>query len=124
MENTSLARGKNFAARMLVAQTGVTLLAAAVFAVWQGWSSAGAALVGGLIPTFALALSALRTLSGGIKDAGQVLTGLMVGLVMKWTLIALGLYLALATFQLPAPAVLGGFVAAFSAQFFVGIFKA
>lgn len=123
MENTSIARGKKIAARMLVAQTVATLLAAVVFGIASGPGHAGAAFVGGLIPTVALALMALRVLAGGVKGADSVLGSLVVGMMMKWVLIGLGFYLALAVFKLPVLPLFAGFVAAFSAQFVAGILK-
>lgn len=124
MENTSLARGKKIAARMLVAQTVATLLAAVGFWLWLGGGAGKAALVGGLIPTVALAFMVLRVLSGGVQGAGSVLGGLVLGLAMKWLLIVLGFYLALAVWKLAVLPLFAGFVAAFSAQFVAGILKA
>ena len=123
MENISIARGKKLAARMLVAQTVATLFAAVGFWIGAGAGFAGAALVGGLIPTVALAMMASRTLAGGVKGPESVLGSLIVGMLMKWVLITLGFYLALAVFKLPVLPLFAGFVAAFSAQFVAGILK-
>lgn len=123
MENASIARGRKIAARMFVAQTVATLLAALGFWLFAGKGSAGAAFVGGLIPTVALGFMAMRVLSGGVRGPGPVLGSLVVGLLMKWVLIAVGFYLALAVLKLPALPLFAGFVAAFSAQFVAGILK-
>lgn len=124
MENTSLARGKKIAARMLVAQTVATLLAAVGFWLWLGGAAGKAAFVGGLIPTVAQGFMGLRSLSGGVQSAGAVLGSLVVGLLMKWVVVGLGLYLAFAVLNLSAWPLFVGFVAAFSAQFVGGILKA
>lgn len=123
MENTSIARGKKVAARMFVVQTVVTLFAAVAFWVFADRGSAGAALVGGLIPTLALGFMSLRVLSGGVQGAGSVLGSLIIGLAMKWVVIVLGLYLALAVMGLPTVPLFAGFAAAFCAQFVAGILK-
>lgn len=109
---------------MLVAQTVATLLAAVGFWLWLGGGAGKAALVGGLIPTVALAFMVLRVLSGGVQGAGSVLGGLVLGLAMKWLLIVLGFYLAIAVWKLAVLPLFAGFVAAFSAQFLAGILKA
>ena len=123
MENASIARGRKIAARMFVAQAVATLLAALGFWLFAGARPAGAAFVGGLIPTVALGFMALRVLKGGVQGPGPVLGSLVVGLMMKWVLIAVGFYLALAVLKLPTLPLFAGFVAAFSAQFVAGILK-
>ena len=114
MQN-SIAAGRRLAVRVVCAQLGAALLAAAGFA-FAGWRSGLAALCGGAVVAVATAVLALRMFGAGPASAGMVLGRLIVGNLLKWGVIALGLYLAMVTAGLPALPVICGVVAALVPQ--------
>lgn len=99
----------------MAAQAGVTLLLALVFLVQDG-RSAMAAGFGGLAVTLGTALMAWRAFAGGVDGPGQALFRLFGGLALKWLVIVLALYLALARFTLPPLPLLAGLGAALVAS--------
>ena len=114
MQN-SIAAGRRLAVRVVLAQLGVTSLIAAGFLL-AGWRHGLAALCGGGVVALGTALLALRLFGPGPAGAGTVLARLVVGSVLKWGVIALGLYLALVKAALPGFPVLAGVIAALLPQ--------
>jgi F0F1-type ATP synthase assembly protein I len=114
MQN-SIAAGRRLAIRVVLVQLGVTAVMAAAFLL-QGWSSGLAALCGGTIVAVGTAVLAVRLFAQGPAPAGAVLGRLVVGSVLKWGVIALGLYLAMVKARLPGLPVMLGVVAAMVAQ--------
>ena len=114
MQN-SIAAGRRLAIRVVLAQLGVTALAAAGFA-FAGWRHGLAALSGGAVVALGTAVLALRLFGGGPAPAGIVLGRLIIGSLLKWGIIVLGLYAALVKAQLPALPVLVGVIAALVPQ--------
>ncbi len=101
--------------RVVLAQLGVTMLVAAGFA-FAGWRHGLAALSGGAVVALGTAVLALRLFGAGPASAGIVLGRLMIGSLLKWGIIVLGLYAALVKAQLPALPVLAGVIAALIPQ--------
>lgn len=100
------------AARMVVWQAVVVLVAAALFLV-QGPHEMLATLLGGCLVMLGTVLMALRVFAGGVRiGAGMALADLIVGMGMKWVVIIGGLYVLLAKWHLPLLPVLAGMAAA------------
>ena len=114
MQN-SIAAGRRLAARVVCAQLVAALLAAAGFAT-AGWRSGLAALCGGTVVAAATAVLALRLFATGPVSAGLVFGRLIVGNLLKWGVIALGLYLTMVKAELPPLPTIGGLVAALVPQ--------
>lgn len=114
MQN-SIAAGRRLAVRVVCAQLGAALLVAAGF-VFANWRSGVAALCGGGVVAAATAVLALRMFAAGPASAGMVLGRLIVGNLLKWGVIALGLYLVLVKAELPGLPVICGVVAALVPQ--------
>jgi F0F1-type ATP synthase assembly protein I len=107
----SVAAGRRQALRVLAVQAAATGLVALVFLA-QGDRAALGALLGGGAATLGTALMAWRALGGGVVGAGVALARLFGGLALKWLVIVLALYLALARFELPPLPVVSGLGAA------------
>ena len=116
MQN-SIAAGRRLAVRVICAQFGGALLAAAGFA-FAGWQSGLAALCGGTVVAMATAVLALRLFGAGPASAGLVFGRLIVGNLLKWGVIAVGLYLTMVKAGLPALPVICGVIAALLPQLF------
>jgi ATP synthase protein I len=116
MQN-SIAAGRRLAIRVVLTQLGVTALVAAGFLL-QGWRSGLAALTGGTVVAVGTGVLALRLFSQGPAPAGTVLGRLVVGSLLKWSVIALGLYLAMVKAGLPGLPVMIGVIAAMVPQMF------
>lgn len=114
MQN-SIAAGRRLAVRVVCAQLGAALLVAAGFA-FANWRSGVAALCGGGVVAAGTAVLALRMFAAGPASAGMVLGRLIVGNLLKWGVIALGLYLVLVKAELPGLPVICGVVAALVPQ--------
>jgi ATP synthase protein I len=106
MQNT-IAAGRKLALRVVSAQIGATALVAAGFLL-QGWRSGLGALAGGAVIAVGTALLALRVFAGGPTGAGATLARVIAGNLLKWIVIAAGLYLLLAKAGLPGISVLAG----------------
>lgn len=119
MQN-SIAAGRRLAVRVVAVQLLVTTVLATGFLL-QGWRSGAAALCGGGAVALGTALLALRMFSGGPAAAGLVLWRMIVGNLLKWGVILLGLYLALAKAQLPGLPVIAGLVVAVLVPQFCGL---
>jgi ATP synthase protein I len=114
MQN-SIAAGRRLALRVVGAQTLVTIVVAAGFLL-QGWQSSLGVLSGGFTVTLATAILALRVFAAPPAAAGVVMARFIVGNLLKWGVIALGLYVAMVKAGLPGFAVMIGVVAALLPQ--------
>ena len=118
MQN-SIAAGRRLARRVVLAQCAATTLVAAGFLL-GGWRSVVGVLAGGGVVALGTAVLALRVFVAGPTGAGATLGRLIAGNLLKWIVIAAGLYLLLAKVGLPGLAVLAGvLVAALVAPFAV-----
>ena len=116
MQN-SIAAGRQLAIRVVAAQAAATALVAVGFA-WRGWDEALAVLAGGGAVVLGTAVLALRLFAGPPAAAGTVLARMIVGNLLRWCVIGIGLYLALVTARLPGFPVIAGLVAALLPQLF------
>jgi len=114
MQN-SIAAGRRLAFRVVCAQIGATALVAGGFLL-AGWRSGLAALCGGAVVATATGVLALRLFGTGPAPAGVVFARLVVGNLLKWGVIAIGLYLAMVKAGLPGLPVMCGVIAALSPQ--------
>ena len=107
----SIAAGRRLARRVAAIQVAATLAAALVCLIWGAQAGIGA-LAGGLTMAVGSGLAGWSAFGGGVAGGGVLLGRLLLGAALKWIVIAVGLYLAIAIWRLPAPAVLAGAVAA------------
>jgi ATP synthase protein I len=114
MQN-SIAAGRRLAFRVVCAQLGATALAAAGFLL-DGWRSGLAALSGGGVVAMATGVLALRLFAAEPASARTVFARLIIGNLLKWSVIALGLYLTMVKAGLPGLPVMGGVIAALTPQ--------
>ncbi|MBS0486850.1 MAG: ATP synthase subunit I [Proteobacteria bacterium] len=116
MQN-STAAGRRLAIRVVAAQAVATALVAAGFA-WRGWDDALAVLAGGGVVVVGTVVLALRLFAGAPAAAGTVLARMIVGNLLRWCVIGVGLYLAMVVARLPGLPVLAGLIAALLPQLF------
>lgn len=116
MQN-SIAAGRRLAIRVVAAQAAATALVAAGFA-WRGWDDALAVLAGGGVVVVGTVVLALRLFAGAPAAAGTVLARMIVGNLLRWCVIGVGLYLAMVVARLPGLPVLAGLIAALLPQLF------
>ena len=114
MQN-SIAAGRRLALRVVGAQALVTIVVAAGFLV-RDWQSSLGVLSGGFTVTLATGILALRVFAAPPAAAGVVMARFIVGIVLKWGVIALGLYVAMVKAGLPGFAVMIGVIAALVPQ--------
>ena len=114
MQN-SIAAGRRLAIRVVCAQLGVTVLVAAGFA-FADWRSGLGALCGGAVVAVATSVLALRMFATGPTSAGLVFARMIVGNMLKWGVIAIGLYLTMVKAGLPGLPVMCGVIAALVPQ--------
>lgn len=114
MQN-SIAAGRRLAFRVVCAQLGATALTAAGFLL-DGWRSGLAAMCGGGVVAAATGVLALRMFAAGPAPAGTVFARLIVGNLMKWAVIMVGLYLTMVKAGLPGLPVVCGVIAALVPQ--------
>ena len=114
MQN-SIAAGRRLAIRVVGAQIGMTAAVAAGF-LFAGWRAGLAAGCGGLVVAVATAVLALRLFAAGPGSAGTVFARLIIGNLLKWSVIAVGLYLTMVKADLPGLPVICGVVAALIPQ--------
>lgn len=112
----SMAAGRRLAQRVAVAQVAATLATALACLIW-GAGAGLAALAGGLSMALGSALAGWSAFGGAVAGGGMLLGRLLLGTALKWIVVALGLYLAIGRWGLPAPAVLAGAVSATLAWF-------
>lgn len=105
--SSSVAAGRQLAQRVVIHQIAVTLLLALICLLSGPKASAGV-LAGGTAMLLGGLVAAVVMFTGGVPGGAGWLMRLLLGTVMKWSLVVLGLYLAIATWKLPAPAVLAG----------------
>ena len=108
----SAAAGRRLTLRVVANQAVATLLTAVV-CLMIGPRAALAALVGGGAMTLGSLVAAWGAFGGGVAGAGAALGRLLLGTAAKWLVVAMGLYLAMAVWRLPAvPALAGAAMAA------------
>ena len=112
----SAAAGRRLALRVVAFQAVATLLTALV-CLMIGPRTALAALAGGGAMALGSLAAAWGAFGGGVVGAGMALGRLLLGTAVKWLVVVLGLYLAMAIRRLPAVPVLAG--AAMAAAAFV-----
>jgi hypothetical protein len=116
MQN-SIAAGRRLAIRVVVAQAAATVLVAAGFA-WHGWDDALGVLAGGGVVVLGTIVLALRLFAGPPAAAGTVLARMIVGNLLRWCVIGIGLYLMLVKAALPGLPIIAGLIAALLPQLF------
>ena len=114
MQN-SIAAGRRLALRVVGAQLVATILVAAGFLL-QGWQSSLGVLCGGATVVIGTGILALRVFAAAPAAAGVVLARFIVGNLLKWAVIALGLYVAMVKLALPGFPVMAGLIAALLPQ--------
>jgi ATP synthase protein I len=114
MQN-SIAAGRRLAFRVVCAQFGATALVAAGF-LFGGWRSGLGALCGGGVIALATSALAIRMFAAGPASAAVVFARLIVGNLLKWGVIAIGLYLTMVKAGLPGWPVMCGVIAALVPQ--------
>ena len=108
----SAAAGRRLTLRVVANQAVATLLTA-VACLLIGPRDALAALAGGGAMTLGSLVAAWGAFGGGVAGAGAALGRLLLGTAAKWLVVAMGLYLAMAVWRLPAvPALAGAAMAA------------
>jgi F0F1-type ATP synthase assembly protein I len=101
----SVAAGRRLAQRTVALQVAVTL-ATALVCLLSGRDAALGALAGGLAMSLGNLVAAWTAFAGGVSGAAVALGRLLAATALKWLVVAGGLYLALAIWQLPALPVL------------------
>ncbi|HWS77093.1 MAG TPA: hypothetical protein VN205_01835 [Thermomonas sp.] len=113
----SAAAGRRLALRVVVFQAIATLLTV-LACLMIGPRAALAALAGGGSMTLGSLVAAWGAFGGGVVGGGVALGRLLLGTAVKWLVVALGLYLAMAVWRLPAvPALAGAAMAAVAFMF-------
>ena len=108
----SAAAGRRLTLRVVANQAVATLLTA-VACLMIGPRDALAALAGGGAMTLGSLVAAWGAFGGGVAGAGAAVGRLLLGTAAKWLVVAMGLYLAMAVWRLPAvPALAGAAMAA------------
>lgn len=107
----SIAAGRLLARRVAVTQAAATLATALICLVRSTDAGLGA-LAGGLVMTAGSVLAAWGAFGGGVAGGGVLLARLLLGTALKWIVVAVGLYVSIAQWALPAPSVLAGAVVA------------
>ena len=119
MQN-SIAAGRRLAVRVVALQIAATALVALGFLL-QGWQAGLAACCGGGAAALGTGVLALRLFGAGPAPAGVVLWRLIVGNLLKWGVILLGLWLALVKAALPGLPVIAGLAAAVLVPHVLGV---
>jgi len=107
-----LVRGKQLVVRVVLLQTGCTLLVAFLFLVFGGSRASLAALAGGLIVALGSALFGWRLFKPGVAAAAALGTAMYAGVALKWLWFMLALYFVFARLRLEVAPLLIGMVAA------------
>ena len=119
----SLVASRRLALRLVAVQAAVSVVVAVGF-LFQGVRPAIAAAAGGGMVALGSLLMAWRALPAPAISAGAALGRLVSGLLLKWFLVVVVLYLALARFALPPLPLIAGMVAAMAASFLTQSFQA
>ncbi|HVJ62201.1 MAG TPA: ATP synthase subunit I [Tahibacter sp.] len=106
----SIAAGRRLAARIVIAQAGVSLLMALVFLA-QGWRPATGAFAGGALVLIGTTLLAARMFADPAQGAGLAFFRFIAGTALKWLVTIGGLYALIGVWELPPLPVLAGFTA-------------
>lgn len=118
-----MAASRRLVARMVVWQVIAIVATAAVFLL-QDRRAALAAMLGGGLIVLGTALMALRVFSGRRRPgAGSALLDMIVGMVLKWVVVIVGVYVLLAPWRMPGLAVLAGMAAAMAVNLMALRFK-
>lgn len=107
----SVAAGRRLALRAVVYQLAAVLLVALV-SLLKGGVWAGSVMAGGATVVVAGLIAARVALGGGVRGAGTAFGRLLMGMLLKWFVVILGLGIALAGLGLPPLPVLVGVVTA------------
>lgn len=99
--------GWRLALRAVAFQAAATLATAAA-CMTIGPRAALAALAGGGALALGSLVAAWGAFGGGVSGGGVALARLLLGTLAKWVVVALGLFLAIAVWKLPAVPVLAG----------------
>lgn len=119
----SIAASRRLATRVLAWQLALVLVAAALFMLHDARAALAAAL-GGTLVVLGTAVLGLRLFAGRQRiGAGMALVDLLVGMMLKWMVFIVGLYVLLALWRMPALAVLAGMAAAMAVNLFALRFK-
>jgi F0F1-type ATP synthase assembly protein I len=118
----SIAAGRRLAARLVVVQLGVSLLAAVGFLA-QGAQAGAAAIAGGALAALGTAVFALRLFGAPAPAARAALAGFVLATALKWLVIGGGLLVLLAWLRCPAAPTLTGFCAALAIHLVAWRFK-
>lgn len=110
MDNT-LNTERQLAARLVMAQAAAAVVVALLFVLVDGRSALGA-LAGGLLVAIATALQASRGLAASGAQGGVVWARLVVGTLVRWLVVIVGLYGLLVGLRWPPLAVVSGLAAA------------
>ncbi|MBS0226659.1 MAG: ATP synthase subunit I [Proteobacteria bacterium] len=105
--SSSVAAGRQLAQRVVIHQIAVSLLLALICLLSGPKASAGA-LMGGMSMVLGGLAAAAVMFTGGVPGGAGWLMRLLLGTGLKWCVVVVGLYLAIAIWKLPAPAVLAG----------------
>lgn len=108
----SLASGRRLARKAVLSQLAAGALAALVAAVVRDMAAAAGAFTGAVAAALGTGAMARVALGGGIQPARVIYLRMAVGMVLKWLLVVVLLYLAIVHLQLPPLAVLSGLVVA------------
>lgn len=100
----------------MVAVQAIAVLATAVGCLLLGRRDALAVLAGGGALLAGSLLAAAVAFGGGVQGAGMALLRLLAGVALKWAVVAVGLWLAMAVWRLPAVPVLAGAAVAAAAM--------
>lgn len=104
----SLAVGRRLARKAAMLQLVAGVLAAGVAGLAWGTPQAAGALAGASAAALGTAGMARLALGGGIQPARVVYLRLLAGMLVKWLLVGVLLYLAMAQWRFPPLAVLSG----------------
>jgi len=110
--NDASDRGKRLVLRVVLLQTGCTIIVACLFYALRDSRAGVAALAGGLIVALGSALFGWRMFKPGVAGAAKLGSAMYSGVALKWCWFALALYVALARFKLDAAPLLVGLVVA------------
>lgn len=108
----SVAAGRRLARRTVGFQAIATVVTALVCLVGWGAAASLGALAGGVVVALGSALAAWRAMGGGMTRSGAALLRLIGATALKWMVVVIGLYLALAVWLLPPGPVFAGVVVA------------
>jgi F0F1-type ATP synthase assembly protein I len=108
----SIAHGWSVATRTATLQFGATGLVALLAATAFGWRAGAAAMTGGIIVSAGNLLFALRLFGRGVAPARDALRSVYAAEILKWVWFCAALFVAIAVWKLPFPALIAGILAA------------